>query len=341
MISSKRILITGGGGFIGTSLAERLVAADNEVVLCDVKFSGNSFEFSGLDGHRNIRLAEADILDSAEIEKLARDAEIIVHMAAQVGVREVIRDAAYTLDVNYIGTSNLLKIAAQSSCCERFIMMSTSEIFGSNSFRVSENGNSLLSSVEDVRWCYCVSKLAGEQLAFSYYRQKGVPAVVIRPFNIFGPRRVGDHVVIRFILRALANEDLEVYGDGTQIRAWCYIDDICNALLRALEVKGAVGQAFNIGNPLNTCTIYGLARTIVGLCGSKSRIVFKAADFTDIDLRVPNIRKASEILGFAPQVELEEGLVATIQWTREHFDVLTKATAREQRDYVIGERRRE
>ena len=329
-----RILLTGGAGFIGVALAERLVK-DNHVILLDTNFDHNAFAFSGLKSNRNIELANVDILDMQEVARVAQDAQIVVHMAAMVGVQEVIHNALYTLDVNYIGTSNVLKAVSQSSHCERLIFFSTSEIFGTNAFGIAENGNAVLSSVQDVRWCYCVSKLAAEHLALSYYRQKGLPVVVVRPFNVFGPKRVGDHVVLRFILKALNNEDLEVYGDGTQVRAWCYIDDFCNALLRCIEVKEAVGQAFNIGNPRNTVTIYELAKKIISMCDSKSKIVFKALDFTDIDIRVPSTSKATDILGFVPEIELEEGLSKNIEWVKRHADELSSLLSTRRREYII------
>ena len=335
MLKNKRVLITGGGGFLGVSLAERLVK-DNQVVLLDTNFETNTFAYSGLKGNKNIELAEIDILDAPEVSRIAQDAQIVVHMAAMVGVQEVLNNALYTLDVNYIGTSNLLKAVAQNPDCQRIACFSTSEVFGAGAFGIAEDGNTVLSSVQDVRWCYCISKLASEQLALSYYRQQNVPSVVIRPFNIFGPKRVGDHVVLRFILKALKNEDLEVYGDGTQIRAWCYVDDFVDALLQCLEVKEAVGQAFNIGNARNTLTIYELAKKIISLCNSKSRIIFKAIDFTDVDIRVPNITKARDILGYEPKFDLEEGLARTIEWVRDNASELESRVTIEPRTYIPG-----
>lgn len=314
-----RILITGGAGFIGTALAERLVD-NNEVILLDTNFDNNAFAFSKLKNHKNIETANIDILDASKLREVTKDIQIIIHMAARLGVHEVIQNASYTLDVNYIGTSNLLKAVLLNSSCKRFVFFSTSEIFGSNAFNVVENGSSVLHSIQDARWCYCLSKLAAEHLAFSYYREKGLPVVVIRPFNIFGPRRIGENVIRKFILNALKNKDLTVYGDGTQIRAWCYIDDFCDALLKSIEAKEVIGEAFNIGNPNNIVTAYELAKKIIRLCNSKSRVVFERPDFIDIDIRVPSIAKARDILGFAPKVDLDEGLSRTIEWFKEHLE---------------------
>ena len=321
MLKNKKIVITGGGGFIGTALAERLVD-NNEVVLLDTNFNRNVFAFSRLKDHKNIKTADVDILNAPEVAREVKDAEIVVHMAAKLGVQEVIHNASYTLDVNYIGTSNLLKAVSLNSSCERFVFFSTSEVFGSNAFGVVESGSSVLHSIQDARWCYCLSKLAAEHLAFSYFREKGLPVVVIRPFNIFGPRRLGESVIRRFILSALQNKDLTVYGDGTQIRAWCYIDDFCDAVLKSMEIEKAVGEAFNIGNPRNTVTAYEFAKKIIHLSDSKSGIVFEKIDFADIDIRVPNTAKARDILGYVPRIELEEGLLRTIKWFKEHQEEL-------------------
>lgn len=321
MVKNKKILITGGGGFIGSKLAERLVK-DNEVVLMDANFNSNSFAFGGLKKSRNLSTIKGDILNAKAVKKVTQDAQIVVHMAAVLGVQEVLQNARYTLDVNYIGTSNLLKAASANSNCERVVVFSTSEVFGNNAFRIAENGNTALSSIQDARWCYSVSKLAAEQLAFGYFREKGLPVVVIRPFNVFGPGRVGDNVVLRFVLNALTDKTLEVYGDGTQIRAWCYIDDFCDAVLQTLDVKKAVGQAFNIGNPLNTITIYHLAKKVVELCKSKSAIAFKEINFADIDIRVPDTSNARNILKFVPKFGLDEGLMLTIKWVQKNLSQL-------------------
>jgi UDP-glucose 4-epimerase len=329
-----KVLITGGGGFFGIALAEKLVK-DHQVILLDRNFKDNTYAFSDLHGNKNISLIEADILDAEKLTHAVKDAQIVVHTAAMVGVQEVLNNALYTLEVNYTGTSNVLKAASQNPDVRRVVCFSTSEVFGTGAFGIAEDGNTNLSSVQDVRWCYCVSKLAAEHLALSYYRQKGLPVVVVRPFNVFGPKRIGDHVVIRFILHALKNEDLEVYGDGTQVRAWCFIDDFCQALLKCIEVDAAVGQAFNVGNPRNTVTIYELAKKVIALCNSKSKIAFKALDFTDVDIRVPNTQKMRNVLGFVPEVELEDGLTRTINWVKANEEKITRQISTRKRNYLV------
>jgi nucleoside-diphosphate-sugar epimerase len=165
-----------------------------------------------------------------------------------------------------------------------------------------------------------VSKLATEHLAHNYYKQYNLPALSIRPFNIYGPGQVGEGAIHRFIVRALTGEDLEVHNDGSQIRAWCYVDDIVEGVLLCMEKPEAVGQAFNIGNPRSVCTIYDLARHIVRLCESQSQIKFVSWNNADVELRIPNIDKARKLLGYHPKVDLEEGLLCTIDWYRKKLE---------------------
>jgi len=168
--------------------------------------------------------------------------------------------------------------------------------------------------VGEARWTYAVSKLATEHLALNYHKQYGLPALSVRPFNIYGPNQVGEGAVHHFIVRALKNEPLVVHNDGSQIRSWCYIDDIVDGILVTLERPEAVGHAFNIGNPRATVTIYNLAALIIRLSGSASSIETVKWDFPDVELRIPNINKAREILGFEPSVDLDDGLLRTIDW---------------------------
>ena len=221
-----------------------------------------------------------------------------------------------TMKVSIIGTYNALESALAEPKIERFIDFSTSEVFGAYAYKVGESDVTTVGAVGEARWTYAVSKLATEHLAHNYYRQFGLPALSIRPFNIYGPGQVGDGAIHTFIRKALQGEPLHIHNDGSQIRAWCYIDDIVDGVMLTLEKPAAIGEAFNIGNPRSVCTIYDLARQIVRLAESRSDIIFVKWPHTDIELRVPNISKARSVLGYEPQVDLEEGLLRTIEWYR-------------------------
>jgi nucleoside-diphosphate-sugar epimerase len=244
--------------------------------------------------------------------------QLVVHLAAIAGVDTVLKMPVTTMRVSLIGTYNVLEAALARGGVERLIDFSTSEVFGTYAYKVSEGDVTTLGAVGEARWTYAVSKLATEHLAHTYRVQYGLPALSIRPFNIYGPGQVGEGAIHRFIVRALKGEDLEIHNEGSQIRAWCYVDDIVEGVLLCLERPAAVGHAFNIGNPRSVCTIYDLARTIVRLSGSSSRLRSVSWPNADVELRVPNIGKARELLGFEPRVDLEEGLLRTIEWYREH-----------------------
>ncbi|MGB9341084.1 MAG: NAD-dependent epimerase/dehydratase family protein, partial [Polyangiales bacterium] len=196
------------------------------------------------------------------------------------------------------------------------IDFSTSEVFGSYAFRVREADVTSLGAVGEARWTYAVSKLATEHLAHNYWKQFNLPTVSIRPFNIFGPGQVGEGAVHAFVVRALQDEKILIHNEGDQIRSWCYIDDIVDAIELAMVRDEAIGESFNIGNPRSTVTIYQLARLIVRLSESKSPIEFVEWDFPDVELRIPDVKKAEELLGFRAHVELEQGLLDTIEWYR-------------------------
>ena len=298
-LAGKRVLITGGAGFIGSALAKRLVDR-NLVVLFDRGFVGTSATLSSAWGHANIETIEGDILDPAAVAAAVAGADVVVHLAAIVGVKSVLARGRETIEVNFIGTSNLLRAVEQRRDLHRFVYFSTSEVFEMNSFRAGEDTPASIGSVNEARWTYSIAKLAGEHLVHTYHRELDLPTVIVRPFNVFGSLRLGDHAMLRFIVAAMRGDDLEVHGDGTQIRSWCYIDDFVDALLRMIALPQASGEAFNVGNPRNTLTIYELARRVINLLGARSRVRFAAIDFSDIDVRVPRLRKAEELLGFHP-----------------------------------------
>jgi UDP-glucose 4-epimerase len=315
-LSGKRILITGGAGFIGTTLARRLVDA-NEIVAYD-NLHRDALSGTDLEAHPSFRLLQGDVLDAEALCEAARGVTHIVHAAAIAGVDTVLESPVRTMRVNMIGTYNALEAAlATIDTLERFLDFSTSEVFGTHAFRVSEGQVSTIGSVGEARWTYAVSKLAGEHMAHAYHDELKLPTVTVHPFNVFGPGQIGGGAIRAFIEAALADRDLTIHGDGSQIRAWCYVDDMVEALLTCLEHPDAVGQAFNVGNPRSAVTIFDLAQRIKRLTGAASEITFQPLHYADVELRIPNVEKGHEILGWEPKVELDDGLEKTIAWYRE------------------------
>lgn len=314
--SGRRILITGGAGFIGSHLVERL-APTNDIVVFDT-LRRNALVPAGLDRHPRVKLIVGDVLDGAALKSAADGCDAVIHLASIAGVDTVLNNPVLTMRVSMLGTWNALDAAQASGKVQRFIDFSTSEVFGRYAYNVTEWDATTLGAVGEARWTYAVAKLATEHLAMNFWKQHGLPTVSIRPFNIYGPRQVGEGAVHHFIVRALAGEPLQVHNDGSQIRAWCYVDDIVDGILLALEKPEAVGHAFNIGNPRSTLTIYSLAREIVRLSSSGSPVTFVPWDHADVELRIPNISKARELLSYEPKIDLEEGLLRTVYWYRSH-----------------------
>lgn len=312
MIEGKNIFISGGAGFIGTAIIGRLVQS-NRITVYD-NFSRDSLQDSYFRDNKNIKLVKGDILDLELLRSSMKDHDIVIHLAAIAGIDTVIKSPVKTMKINLLGTLNVLEAAGGLDRLDRLISFSTSEVFGSYAFRSEENDSTALGAVGNARWTYAVSKLAGEHLAYSYFSEFGLPVVMIRPFNIYGPGQVGEGAVHHFITRALQNQDLIIHGDGDQIRSWCYIDDLVDGVLLALEKREAVGSCFNIGNPRGTITINGLALAVVRVTYSKSKMVYVPKKFADVELRIPNIDKAKKLLGFQPQIDLEDGLRRTATW---------------------------
>lgn len=314
MIEGKTIFITGGAGFIGSTILGRLVER-NRVVVYD-NLTRNSLKDRPFRNHPNLKLVNGDVLDFNALSSAMEGSEIVVHCAAIAGIDTVIQRPVNTMRVNMIGSANVLESAARLSHCERVVCFSTSEVFGQYAFRSAETDNTVMGKVGEARWTYAVSKLAEEHLAISYYKEMGLPATVVRPFNIYGPGQVGEGAMSVFIQRALKNEPLEIHGDGTQIRAWCYIDDMVDGTLLAMEHPKAVGESFNIGNQAAVMTIYGLAKDVIRTIGSKSRIVFSGRSTVDVEVRIPAVKKARELLGFEAKVDLEDGILRTADYYR-------------------------
>ena len=315
-LQGKRILLTGGAGFIGTTLSRRLID-DNQMVVYD-NLHRDALSGTELAGHPNLTFVQGDVLDAELVLETAKGATHIVHLAAIAGVDTVLESPVRTMTVNLIGTYNVLEAAqATRESLERLVDFSTSEVFGRHAYKVEEIHETAQGSVGEARWTYAVSKLAGEHFAHSYYDELGLPTCSLRPFNVYGPGQIGGGAIRAFIEAILAGEDLVIHGDGAQIRAWCYVDDLVDALLLILERPEAVGQVFNIGNARSVVTVYDLAARIRRLMEADSEITFRPLHYTDVEMRIPNVDKARNLLGWEPKVDLDDGLARTIAWYRE------------------------
>lgn len=312
MIKNKRIFITGGAGFIANTLISNLIE-NNTIVVFD-NFHRDTISNSRFAQHPNLTIVKGDVLDKELLTESMKGAEIVVHAAGIAGIDTVIKDPVKTMTVNMIGTANALEAARINGVSDRFIDFSTSEIFGSMAFKSSENDETVAGSAGEARWTYAVSKLAGEHLTHAYHSQYHLPTVTVRPFNVYGPGQTGEGAMQIFIKKALKGEDIFINGDGSQIRAWCYVDDFVDCLMRCLENPKAIGESFNLGNARAVITTLGLAQTVCRVLNSKSQIKFRDQLSADIELRIPSVKKTEEVLGFKAQVDLEEGIIRTAEY---------------------------
>ena len=279
-------------------------------------FHRDTLSASTVANHPNLTVVKGDVLDFELLKQSMKGADIVVHAAGIAGIDTVIKNPVRTMEVNMIGTANALKAAHENGVKDRFIDFSTSEVFGSMAFRSSESDQTVSGSAGEARWTYAVSKLAGEHLAHAYYAQYKLPVVTVRPFNVYGPGQTGEGAIQIFIKRAMKNEDIKIDGDGNQIRAWCYVDDFVDCLIRCIEDPKAIGESFNLGNARAVITILGLAQTVARVLKSESKIVFEAPLSADIAIRIPSVKKTEEVLGFKAQVDLEEGIARTAEWMK-------------------------
>lgn len=315
MISGARIVVTGGAGFIASHIIDRLVERNKIVVYDNLK--RNALRYSPHREHPNLTLVEGDVLDAPALDKALAGADICVHAAAIAGIYSVGDSITRTMKVNLIGAYNALESCMKHKV-RRFMDFSTSEIYGPYSYRSAEADMAKVGPASEKRWIYAISKLAAEHFAHAYADDFGIQVVTIRPFNIYGPRQVGEGAVQQMVGRALKNDDITVFNDGSQIRSWCYVDDFADAFVTAMEAKEAVGEVFNIGNPQATTTVLGLAETLIRLTGSRSKIQFKPHPGPEVEIRMPDIAKSRKLLRYEPKVGLEEGLKRAIDWYRQN-----------------------
>jgi nucleoside-diphosphate-sugar epimerase len=314
----RRVCITGGAGFIGSHLVKRLLDRD-EVVVYD-NLLRNALQFAGVEGHPHLHFIKGDVMDYEAVRRALDGCQVVIHCAAVAGVYSVDRNAVTTMEVNLLGTHQVVK-AALDARVDRFIEFSTSEVYGPFIHKGKEDDLTTIGRIDESRWVYAASKLASEHLSYAHYKEDGLPLAIVRPFNVYGPRQVGDGAIRGMIIQALQNAPITLYKDGTQIRAWCYVDDFVDGVMRCVERPEAIGQVFNLGNPQGTITNLELANMILRLTGSKSEIVFRPHPGPEVDLRVPSIEKAATLLGYRPHVSLEAGITRTIPWYAEHLSL--------------------
>jgi nucleoside-diphosphate-sugar epimerase len=317
LLSGSRVFLTGGRGFIGSHFVARFLGRRNAVTVFD-NGRRDALAYSGLDGNADLRSIKGDVTDRAALGAAIGDASHVLHLAAIAGVSSYYRSPLRTLEVNYGGTENLLSCLKDRPGVELIVGLSTSEIYGPEARDAREDGRTSQGSIWDRRWVYAISKLAAEKLAYAYHWEHGLPICWIRPFNVYGPGQVGEGAVSKFVFRALHGLPLQVTGDGQHVRAFCYIDDFCEAIETCLSIPDAArGQSFNIGDPREPVTMLDLARRIVALTHSRSEIVFIPHAGEDVIHRSPSIERAGRMLGYEPRCQLDEGLRRTIDWFRE------------------------
>jgi UDP-glucose 4-epimerase len=305
-----KYLITGGAGFIGSHLVEKLIARGDQVIVFDNLSTGPDTNLSGI--KEKITFQEGNILNKAVIDKLVSESDFVVHLAAALGVFNIVNRPLESLKTNLQGSEVVLE------ACDKYrkpiLIASTSEIYGKNDkVPLNEEDDRIIGHPLKSRWSYSEAKAVDESLAYFYYLENKLPIRIVRFFNIVGPRQVGHYgmVVPRFVSAALMNEPLSVYGSGDQIRCFCHVDDAVRALLLVMDSDNAVGEVFNVGNNQQV-TIMELAKKVIELTGSSStieKIAYEKAypeGFEDMQRRVPDISKIKKVLGWTPEFNLDQ-----------------------------------
>ena len=305
-----RYLVTGGAGFIGSHLIESLIKRSDQVVVLDNLSTGSSKNLSKVADQ--ITVHNGSILDHQLVDKLVADCDYVIHLAAALGVFNIVNKPLESLKTNLQGSEIILQAADRNR--KPILIASTSEIYGKNEkVPLSEEDDRIIGHPLKSRWSYSEAKAVDESLAYFYHLENKLPVRIVRFFNTVGPRQVGHYgmVVPRFIEAALKNEPLSIYGSGEQIRCFCHISDVTRALLLVIDSDQAVGEVFNIGNNQQS-SINQLADRVISLLGSKSkieRISYKDAypqGFEDMQRRVPDISKIKRVLGWSPQLDLDQ-----------------------------------
>lgn len=307
-----KYLVTGGAGFIGSHLCEKLLVEGNQVLAMDNLSTGSYQNIAHLKADPNFSLFVGDIRDRELLEPLIRQSEIIFHLAAAVGVRLIIERPVETIESNIMGTHMVLSLAAKYN--RKILITSTSEVYGkSNNKAFIENHDSVLGPSTRKRWSYACSKLTDEFLTLAFHEEKGLPVIIIRLFNTVGPRQTGRYgmVIPNFVNQALAGDPITVFGSGEQSRCFIHVSEIIDALVKAVKEERAVGEVINLGSN-NEMTIKELAHLVKEITESNSDIVYIPYEnayqpgFEDMQRRIPDIGKANDIIGFKPTKDIEE-----------------------------------
>ncbi|WP_282942372.1 NAD-dependent epimerase/dehydratase family protein [Paenibacillus sp. RC67] len=317
------ILVTGGAGFIGSHLVESLLKLGHHVWTLDDLSTGRLDYLEGIIKNPRHKFVQGSVTDKKLLKKLIAKVDLVYHLAAVLGVKNTVEDPLKVIEGNIDGTRNVLELAYLYK--SKVVFSSTSEIYGKNELLpFHETSDRVYGSTEIHRWCYATAKSLDEHMCFAY-AAKGLPVTVLRYFNAYGPRQINSQyggVVARFIRAALMEEPLEVHGNGRQTRCFTYVGDTVSGSIQALK-KEANGIAINIGSN-QPIAIRELAKLVVDLTKSKSQLVLKTYEeaygvgYEDMKSRVPDLSRARSILGYRPTVRLEEGLLQTIEWYKQH-----------------------
>ncbi len=307
-----RILITGGAGFVGSHLADKLIAKGDEITVVDDLSTGKYSNVEHLEGNKNFRLIIDTVLNEKLMEELIRETDHVYHMASAVGVRLIMEQPVKTIETIFHGTDVILKFCSRYR--KRVLIPSTSEVYGKGaSVPFKEDDDLLTGATDKHRWAYACAKTLDEFLALAHWKETHLPVVVVRLFNTVGPRQTGQYgmVVPRFVQAALKNDPIEVHGDGTQSRCFGHVSDVVEGLCKLLETPDCLGHVINLGNSEET-TITQLAERAIKLTGSSSSIKYipyseaYGEGFEDMRRRVPSLEKAAKLVGYKPTRTLDD-----------------------------------
>lgn len=318
-----RFLITGGAGFIGSHLSEDLLGSGHSVVAIDDLSTGRMQNVHALSHNKRFQLVVESITNTTVMDRLVSECDIIIHLAAAVGVELIVRSPVHTIETNVMGTENVLRTARRYR--KKILIASTSEIYGKlTNVPFNEDDDSLMGATTHHRWAYATSKALDEFLALAYHKEMGLPVVIFRLFNTIGPRQRGRYgmVVPRFVRQALSGSDITVYGDGKQCRCFCDVRDVIPAIKGLAESPEAEGRVFNIGAK-DEITIIDLARKVKSMCDSQSSIILVPYEqateqgFEDMRRRIPDTSRINELIGWNPTITLDDTITDIIQQSKE------------------------